>query len=165
MSKTVGQQEFAEMLGLTTRQIQNLVKDGVVRQEANGRHPKYRIPDAIQQYIQHKVEAAREESRPKNDTRDRSEQLRGDLLALEVAQKLGQVMSVDQFRKARYDSDARVAAKIKALENRLAPAVIGTTDVQDGLERVKPLIAEVMDELYRGADIPDAIAPSNDTAA
>lgn len=165
MSKSLSQHEIAALLGLTPRQIQNLVKAGMP-QEVAGRHPCYPVPGAVRWYVEFKEQAAEERSAPVDF--DRAHARRELALAsqeeLKLAEKLGQLMTVEQFRAARFDADARVAAKLKALENRLAPAVVGTVDVQDGLVRVKPLIAEVMDELFRGADLP-ADAEEDETAA
>lgn len=150
------QVDLATLLKLTPRQINNLVKEGMPSFLDEKSKRWYDGPECVAWYI------ARERGGDENlgdvdAARVRLEGLRADVLEVELAQTMGKLMTVEQYQQARFDADARVAAKLKALENRLAPAVVGTLTVQDGLARVKPLVAEAMDELYRGEDVPAAL--------
>jgi hypothetical protein len=161
------QVDLATLLKLTPRQINNLVKEGMPSFLDEAGKRKYDGPECIGWYLE-RGRHADDDLDDLDAAKVRMDSLRGDLLEVELAEVLGRVMTVEQFRRARFDSDARVAAKLKALENRLAPAVVGAVDVQDALARVKPLVAEVMDELFRGEDLPEtvpAMAPAQDEPA
>lgn len=147
------QVDLATLLKVTPRQINNLVKQGMPSFLDEKQKRWYDGPECIAWYIT-RQRGGDADLDDVDAAKVRLETLRADLLEVELAEKLGKVMTLEQFRQARFDADARVAAKLKALENRLAPAVVGTVDVQDGLARVKPLVAEAMDELYRGEDVP-----------
>jgi len=157
------QVDLATLLKVTPRQIHNLVKQGMPSFIDDDGKRKYDGPECVAWFVA-RERGGDEDLGDVDAARVRLESLRADILEVELAEKLGKVMTVEQFEKARFDADARVAAKLKALENRLAPAVVGTTDVQDGLARVKPLVAEAMDELYRGEDVP-TIDPAEDEPA
>jgi phage terminase Nu1 subunit (DNA packaging protein) len=147
------QVDLATLLKVTPRQIHNLVKQGMPSFVDDDGKRKYDGPECVAWFVT-RERGGDEDLGDVDAAKVRIDTVRADILEVELAEKLGKVMTVEQFQLARNDADARVAAKLKALENRLAPAVVGTADVQDGLKRVKPLVAEAMEELYRGEDIP-----------
>jgi phage terminase Nu1 subunit (DNA packaging protein) len=166
MSLVVGRNEIAAVLGVSPRHINNLVAEGLPH-TSDGTRVKYPVPECVAWWVRRAVEKAAEKAAPVDewDAKARVDALRADMLEIDLAERLGQVMTVDQYQKARTSADARVAAKLKALENRLAPVVVGTRDIPDAIGRVRPLLTEVMDELYRGEDVPTDVEPDAESDA
>ncbi len=54
----VNQHQFAELVGLTPRQVHNLVKEKVIPTAKDGGKVWYPIPEALHAYQEHKVRTA-----------------------------------------------------------------------------------------------------------
>ncbi len=158
------QVDLATLLKLTPRQINNLVKEGLPSSLDAKQKRSYDGPECVAWYLDRR-RGGDDDLGDVDAAKVRMDTLRADLLEVELAEKLGKLMTVGQFQVALNDANSRVATKLKALENRLAPAVVGTTTIQDGLGRVKPLIMETMDELYRAEDVPTPEVVEEDSAA
>ena len=144
-------------LELTPQQISNLAKEDGCPREMVGRKQMFRWPEFNRWYWTRKIEEAREAARPVNldEARARREAALAQQEELKLAEMRGELMTVADYRRVVDDTNARIAARLKTLPQKLAPAVVGVRDVSEGLTRVQPLVDEVMAELYRGEDVPE----------
>lgn len=161
MSKTVTRRDATDRLGISAKQLSRHIADGMPV-EGSGKAARFPWPEIRIWRDKWLVESGKRAAAPTtlDDARQRYESARAQMAELELAERRGELLRVSAYQAAREAADQRVAARLKALANRLAPAVVGTTSVADGLQRVQPLIAEAMAELYQGDDIPDATDPA-----
>ena len=90
--------------------------------------------------------------------RTRRETAEAEKAELELATMRKELLTVEDFRRVRYDTDQRVAARLRMLPTRAAPLLVGCQSEAEALERLAPVVRQVMAELHRGDDIPDAEA-------
>ena len=100
-------------------------------------------------------EGAKRELRPSSleGHRQRREGADADLRELELAERRGQLMRVELHVKTLADAYGRVRAKLVNLPQLVAMRITGKT-VSERAEQARGLVAEVLEELADGSDIP-----------
>lgn len=120
--------ELAEFLNMTQRRIQQLANDGVIKRRSRG---EYLFLDSIKSYIKFIQEAAYGDRAIGTDlqaARARESKLKGDMLVIDIAQKAGQLVLVDEIeprlstwaamgRNEVVNAFHKVIADIEALNN------------------------------------------------
>jgi phage terminase Nu1 subunit (DNA packaging protein) len=161
MNDTLSKAELGRIriLKLSAKWVERLTSEGMPV-VMDGRHPRYPVPGAVLWYIARKQQEVEARSAP--TTLDEAKARREAALAqqeeLKLAEMRCELMTVAQYRRVVDDTNARVAARLKTLPQKLAPAVVGVKDTAEGLARVQPLVDEVMDELWRADDVPTEAA-------
>ena len=163
----VSQKAFAEMLGLSSRQISNLRAKGMPA-HAKGNGHEYPIPDAVQWYVRFKEEAAATEARPADldEAKLRLETAKAEMAELELAERRRQLVTVERYVAEQADAFARVRARLDVLLVRLGRAVELETPEARRRE-VQLAHDEVVAELYAAEDVPveDDVDESDDEEA
>ena len=87
--------------------------------------------------------------------RTRREKAQAQLREIELAERNGRLMTLDDFERAVGDAFGRVRAKLLNLPARAAQAAVGAQTIGEALLRIEPVVREVMDELRRADDVPE----------
>jgi hypothetical protein len=156
--KLIGPTEAAANLGITRQALSRIAKDPACPVDRNGSGTlRYRWPDLNLWYMARKVAEAKADVRPADYEQARARQMEADADMAEWKrdQLAGKLMTTEQFRRVKFDTDARVGAKLKNLATKLAPLLVGCESEAEVMERSKGVLAEVMDELYRADDLTD----------
>jgi phage terminase Nu1 subunit (DNA packaging protein) len=145
------QKEFADIVGLSTRQVHNLERDGLPHR-AEGRHKFYPLPAAIHWLRDRAVQRAVDESRPTSldEVRLRESTARAELAELEVARQRGELVHVSDWEREFAEPLARMRARLLALPGRIASEL--PLPPVESVEVIERVVHEFMSELARGDD-------------
>jgi phage terminase Nu1 subunit (DNA packaging protein) len=146
--------EYARLLGLSRRQIDNLVADGCPRIKDGG---TWKYPAAaVQWYIERKTgRNGKDGPDPEKGARIRYEEARARNAELDVEERLRTLLKVEDWDRTLERAYTRVQARLLSFKSRLAPAVLGVTTIADAVQRIEPFIRELIDALRAGDDIED----------
>jgi phage terminase Nu1 subunit (DNA packaging protein) len=160
MADYITQQELAATLGLSTRQIRNLEAQGLPH-EARNNGKFYPKPGAVQWYVAFKMEEATKKAAPKDmeEARLRSAVAEATLVELELAEREGAMIRVDEIDKILAPPLTAVRAKLLNLPSKVAPMVLPCRTLPEIRVVLDAAIAEVMGELQSLGDITDADPP------
>lgn len=148
MARGIKGTELADLLGVTSRQVHNLVQKGLPR-SSDGSYP---AAEAIRWYVDWKAQQAL----PSDllTARTRREAALAEQEELKLAEMRHQLCTVEQFKRCVDDAFSRVAAKLRVLPSRAAPQLVGCATEAEAFERIKREVDEVMRELYEAEDVP-----------
>lgn len=170
----VSQKEFAEILGLSERSIQNLIKEGlpVVQRGKPGRPAQIDPPEAIAWYVERAVDKKLKTTERKRTGEEREQQLdfwRVEKLRLETQQLEGKLIDREEVQVAINEAFVQISAGEDALPARVAvrlskmsePAVIRKVL----LDELRANRANIAGELQgRGLDVdPKSSGPAKAT--
>jgi phage terminase Nu1 subunit (DNA packaging protein) len=129
VSRTVNQKELAELLGLSARQIRNL--DGMPR-DGDG----YPVPEAVRWFVSYREAIAQTKVAPSSleESEKRLADAQAAMAELKLATMQGRLMTVEDYKRVRYDADQRVAARVKTLPTRSAPLLGGVPERGRGVD-------------------------------
>ena len=142
--KTINQKELSAIIGITPQQIIKLEKDGVFNR--NG-EKFYTLPNAVTEYITYKV--ASELRKVQGDDVDINEANRRKaiaqavLLEMEVAEKEGKLISIDEIRKENEYILTSFRNKTLGVPSKVSPSLIGLESVAE----IKAILDDAMYEL------------------
>jgi phage terminase Nu1 subunit (DNA packaging protein) len=147
----LSQTDFAKFMGLTTRTLRNLEQKGMPH-EARANQKFYPLPDAVQWYVNAKIEEEREKHR--GDERDRLElerlahqnreaKVRADLAA-------GSAVLVEEVAAAWADGCGALVAEIRRMPTRFGDVVRPDDPAagEDALERVAEEVVRSLQEAF-----------------
>jgi hypothetical protein len=148
----ISQHECAQRLGLSTRQITNLVDEGMPRTSRLGK-PEYPWPESLHWYIEWKTKKAVEKSGgAKGEVWKRKAELEIQLAELAVAKAQGQVITIDfaaaQWEKALFLLRARAVAA----PDRWMDEFVALPDAKSAKKKLDELIAELLTTLSDAGD-------------
>lgn len=154
MSEEITQRELADRLGLSTRQVRNLRDDHGLPQIVRNGKPFYRWPDALHWYIQFKIQEAERRREPPSYEVARTREMlaRAEMAELELAQRRGQLVTVEYAASQLERSLSVLRAQLLNLPGILAPRVQGMTDIARIHEIVQEAIDDIMRELQGAGD-------------
>lgn len=120
-SPTFTKKELAELLAVTPRQINNLVKEGMP-QRLNGGRPKYGM-EAVTWYYGRKLEEVKAERRNTSldEARTKKSLAQAALAELELKRKTGEVIAISEVTDEYARTLIRLRGKILAVPGRWAP--------------------------------------------
>lgn len=137
--QTINQKELSSIIGITVQQIIKLEKEGVFNR--NG-EKFYTLPHAVNEYIAYKIKSelrkVKGDSEDINEAKRRKEIAQATLLELEVREKQGDLISIDEIRKENEYVLTAFKNKSLAIPSKIAPALIGIesiAEIQAILER------------------------------
>lgn len=138
-------EQISEILGLSKRRIQQLAKeDALVRAS----HGKFDLPASIKSYIEYLLE--REHS---GDELDKAEEeakwtrARRQKTELELQIMRGELHRSEDVKRVMNDMLGNFRAKLLALPTKMAPQVLGLTEIPPIKEKLKTAVYEAMSEL------------------
>lgn len=147
------QTEVAELLGLSARQVHNLVKQGLPR-HADGGKTFYDGPLCVAWYVRFKVTEAESNLEPATDegAKARLDELRGDILVIELQKAREQVLPVEYAVHQLEQLGERLRSKLVALPSRWAPLLVGAKTIPEIAARLESAVDDVLKSLVVVAD-------------
>lgn len=159
--------ELAELLGVSTTRLRQLVLEGVLKRAARG---QFALPDATQAYCQHMRDRALGRSGPAVTAGEVNEQERltrakADLAELDLQLRRGAVISSSDVGDwwDRIISTART--RLLAIPSRAAPLIIGSGTLPKIQSTIESLLNEALSELSSVNPIPDTQSDARVEAA
>lgn len=167
IGSTVSKTELALLTGYSSKQITRFLETTDIPHAREGNTLAFPWPGVrhwLHQYLEEKGKrAAKPESR--DDARERKEYAEAEMAELKLAEARGELMTVEDGRKAIADAFTRVRAKLASFAPRAGAASFGATSEMDATTRLQPLVDEVFAELRTTEDIPTDPEPSDDDDA
>jgi phage terminase Nu1 subunit (DNA packaging protein) len=147
------QVEVAEVLGVSSRQVHNLVKEGMPRHAENGK-TYYDAPECVAWYLARKVAEAESNAEPTSEweSKARLDSLRADLLDIELQRARGQVMPVEYAVSQLEGIGARLRTKMQILPTKWAPGLVGAQTIPEMATRLEVAVQDAMKALVTVAD-------------
>ena len=148
--REVTQTEFAELVGLTTRQIRNMEKSGIPHR-ASGNRKLYPVPAAILWWRDREVEraVASVEVGDIEAARLRKMQAEAARSELELARERGDLIHVDDLEQLHQAPLATIRARLLALPGQIAAEL--PIEPVESVEIIEPLVHAMMSELSESA--------------
>jgi phage terminase Nu1 subunit (DNA packaging protein) len=142
----VSTKEISEILGVTTRRIQQLAQDNALVRFSHG---NYDLPASIQKYITYMTEAgsladgeldkAQEEAKWTQARRKKTE--------LELQIMKGELHRSEDVQLVMSDMLGNFRARLLALPSKIAPQLLGKTDIIPVKDLLKSAVYEALNEL------------------
>lgn len=147
---------FAALFGLTTRQISNLIDDGLPR-EVEGNRVYIPVPIGPRWYVEWKAGKltlpAGDEEKKTLTTRRLEVELR--LAELELAKAEGAVVTLDYMEAQLEGAAQRLRAKHLNIPGKYAPAMVGLRSVAESQARLEGMISETLAALAETGEDPE----------
>lgn len=144
--QTINQKELSSIIGITVQQIIKLEKEGVFNR--NG-EKFYTLPHAVNEYIAYKIKSelrkVKGDSEDINEAKRRKEIAQATLLELEVREKQGDLISIDEIRKENEYVLTAFKNKSLAIPSKIAPALIGIESIAE----IQAILERAMYDLLR----------------
>lgn len=152
-SRLLTQKELAEFLGLTTRQIRNLEKEGVIPTEALGAKKFYPWPQANLAYIAYREELrAGSHASGLEHARQRKVAAEAELAELSAAQRRGELIPLEYHERRVGHLLDRLRSQLLAVPGYWGPEMVGLKDVREAVGRVRPLAHQLLHDLTTMAE-------------
>jgi phage terminase Nu1 subunit (DNA packaging protein) len=145
---------LAEILGLTTRQLTNLVEQGMPR-EVEGRNVWFDLPSAVQWYARKLKEDAREGDEGKKKLSTRRLELEVQMQEYELAKMQGSVIVLDYMEQQLSTILQRLRAVSLNAPGKHAPAMVGLRSIAEAQTRLESLSIDLISALSETADDPE----------
>lgn len=149
----VSQVDLASILGLSSRQIRNLEKQGLPREEKG-----YPVSRCVRWYADFKQEEALQRAASREEPKDMEEaELRkavadAEMAELKLARLRGEVAPIDQYRREMRRVLGRVRARFQSVPGEYAPRILEPMDMAAAVTVLRDLVATVLSELQRTGD-------------
>lgn len=124
----VSTSDMAEILGVTTRWIQQLTKDGILIQESRG---KFHLPENIQRYIQY-IENMHEDDGQQidyNKEKALHERAKRKIAEMDLAEKEQTLIQVDEVEKLLEKMVGLFKARCLTIPSKVSPLVQYETEL------------------------------------
>lgn len=147
------QKEVAELLGISTRHIRNLVSAGLPTHSEQGK-VSYDGPECVawdRQRVRAETEANAEPGN-EGEARDRLDKLRGDILEIDLAKARGAVLPVEYAVGQLEGIGERLRAKLQAMPSKWAPMLLGAKTIPDMASRLENAVNDALKALVTVAD-------------
>ena len=144
----VNQKELAALLGLTTRQVNNLVEKGMPVVSENGKR-LYDAPRCIAWYREAKVAEAVRANAPADleEAKARKMSAEAELAEMQRDLERGRLMPVVDAEKAVGEIVGMVRAKLMAMPGKIGPLMVGCRTIAESTGRLEPAVHDVLLEL------------------
>lgn len=153
MKREVSQVELSGIIGITTRQIHNLEREGLPHR-AERRNKYYPLPGAVEWYMRRKQDEARAETESTDfeEARARREAARARLAELEVARVEGKLIPRDVVENVYGDRLLDVVrSSLLNMPGRWGAQVVGIESPREGQALLKRVSSEILEELSGAA--------------
>lgn len=159
----VSRAEIAARLGLSERQVTNLVRSGRLADgtpfpsRVRGRTRTFPTDRCFAWYIRFKQEEALERAATRESPTNMQEaELRkavadAEMAELRLATMRGDVVPIEQYRRELHRTLSRVAARFASVPGEYAPRILEPLDMPRAVKLLRELVATVMAELQSAA--------------
>ena len=147
---------IATLFGVTTRRVQQLVREGVITATKKGNANKYDLLPTIQRYIRHLTEKANGRKESEKDTEAESKKLeaeadlkrsKADMAALQLKELEGEMHRSEDVEAAVTDLVYTIRSMLTALPGRLAVDVVNAASPAEASEIIRTEVYKVLEEL------------------
>lgn len=162
MSEWLLQKEIAGRLGLSTRQVANLAKEGLPKRSREGQ-VKYEWPAGSVWYLERKIAEAVEKITPPepDDARARLDTVRARLAELELAEREEKLVTVAYMEQQVSAIAQQLRASLLAIPAKYAPLLVGRQSIPEAQVKLEMLVSETLAAMSEIGD-DDALDPDND---
>ncbi|MCD5324764.1 MULTISPECIES: hypothetical protein [Pontibacillus] len=137
--------EISEILGVSTRRIQQLAKENALVRVSHG---KFDLPSSINAYLEFQMERERsDEEIDKYVEEAMWTRAKREKTELELKIMKGEVHRGDDVRRVISDMLASFRGRLLSFPSKYAPQVIGLTEIPPIKEKLKQGIFEALEEL------------------
>jgi phage terminase Nu1 subunit (DNA packaging protein) len=163
----IEQKELAKRLGLTSRQIHNLVEAGMPR-VMEGTKAFYPWPESNHWYLKHKIDAAQAAGKSKTEKNaelaDRKLEIEVRRAELDLGREEGSLVTIDYMEQQLEAMLQRLRAKLLNFPAKWAPALVGMRSIAEAQARLEPALHEAMEALTETGEDPELDALDDDIA-
>lgn len=153
-STTLTKREISRAIGVSLRQIDNLVAEGMPV-ERDGRRNVYTV-DSIRYYVDKKLEQLQRES-PGGIQRaqERKALVQAELAEMELAKKRGELITVGVAELALVHCLHRLRSSLLPLPGEIAPQLVGLRSRGEGEVKLEGAIHDALRHMVEDADALD----------
>jgi hypothetical protein len=147
---------FAEMFGVSEAQLERLFQKGMPHEKRSSRRVEIPMPEGRVWYHTYLEKKGEKRAAPStiDEARLRKETAQAGLEEFKLAREQGITMLVEEHEKLYGEAMMRVRAKLLNLAPRAAGAAFGAASLPDCQAKIEPVVAEIMEELYKADDVP-----------
>lgn len=156
----VNQKELAQCLGISSRQVRNLSKEGLFHTLQNGRG--YNLEKCIQEYINFKINAemGRRTSVTKEEVQAEHEEVKKQISLLRLRTLRRELHTAANVEAFLSDMLIHFRNRILSLPPKLAMELSGIADLNQMIQIIKKELTDVLEELSEyDPDEIDGISP------
>ena len=151
------QRELSGILGVSQRRIRQLIEEGVLTKA----EMRYDISECVQRYIEFKINTEIERKTPGDYDKERAEHERAkkEITKLKLRKMRRELHEAADVEGVVGDMLIRFRSKLLAMPPKLAPQLIGVTEANEMMSRLKQDVLEALDELseYNPDDYSDVM--------
>jgi hypothetical protein len=154
-TKMITPEDAADRLGVSIRQVQVLCEEGMPHEGLGNR--RFVLWPEARHWRDKRIEAKTKKSLRAGgaeESKDRKLAAEAEMAEMELAQRRGEVMPVEDGEREIGEAFARVRSKLLNLPNAIAMRVTSET-LPGRKEQAQMLVDEVMAELAAGEDVPE----------
>lgn len=154
LSAALTAKQFADLVGIGTRQVDNLVVEGLPRVR-RGRRWMYPASRCVQWYLKHKLEHAKKErgaGRGDQTARDRKLLADAKLAEFELAERERAMLTIADIEREISGILRRLRATLLASPQKFAPRIVGLRSIPEALVALEPCCTELMAACARAGD-------------
>jgi phage terminase Nu1 subunit (DNA packaging protein) len=144
MAKPVPVAAIAQLLNLTERRIQQLVKDNILPRPVKGYYEPVHCVHAYIEYLKKQISGSGEISL--TDERTRLTKYQADLAEIELQKARGEMIPSKRAMSAWGGVVQNVRQKLLVIPSRLAPVLTGIKSIPQMKEKLEESIYEVLNE-------------------
>lgn len=144
----MGASEIAQMIGITPRRVQQLVKDGVLKKVGRG---KYDTVDTIQRYISYQIELERkaynDEDMKIAEAKRIQEVAEAKLKVIKLKKEEGALIERDAVERQMANLVHNAKSKLLGIPVKITPRIAGKKDRRVIKKIIEGAIYEALSEL------------------
>ena len=143
----VNQKELAQCLGISSRQVRNLSKEGLFHTLQNGRG--YNLEKCIQEYINFKINAemGRRTSVTKEEVQAEHEEVKKQISLLKLRALRRELHTATNVEAFLSDMLIHFRNRILSLPPKMAMELSGLNDINQMIQIIKRNLSDAMEEL------------------
>ena len=140
--------EIAEIFSLSERRIQQLTKEGVLKNTSRG---KYNLKESIKDFIKYKIELSRSKYSSCeidiSEARRRKEVAEAELKEIELKKTKEELVSEEEVIENWIKLLSIVKTRLLAMPNKLAPMLIGVESIGEIKEYLSNEVIAALNEM------------------
>lgn len=142
---TVTTAEISEIFGISTRRVQQLAKDGVFVRVGHG---QFDLPASINAYIEYRLDDTKEEGMLDKTTEEAKwTRARRQKTELELQIMRGDLHRSEDVKRVMNDMLGSFRARTLSIPSKIAPQLVGLTEIPPIKELLKRGVYEALEEL------------------
>ncbi|MGN7360033.1 hypothetical protein ACTHPF_27010 [Paenibacillus sp. SAF-054] len=143
--RVIGTGELAAIIGKSDRWVRQITGEGILKQVDRG---KYNLGLSVQAYIEHVAGGREDDKRPRYmDEKTEHERIKKEKSALELAEMQGELHRSEDVEAVMNDMLGAFRQRIRAIPMRLAPELIGQSELNVIKGRLSAALDEALAEL------------------